>query len=108
MEKTRFSLITVIAEKGHTGLIMDAARQAGAAGGTIIKAKGTGAEGAAKFFGVSIANEKEMVYIVASAEQKDGIMASIMKNAGKNSPAQSVVFSLPVDAVCGMKLAAED
>ena len=44
-------LITVIANEGSTDAVMDAARSAGAAGGTVLHAKGTGAQRAQKFFG---------------------------------------------------------
>ena len=44
--QTAQELIIAIYEKGYTDLVMDAAREAGAAGGTTIKAKGTGAGGA--------------------------------------------------------------
>ena len=81
---------------------MDAARSAGASGGTVVKAKGTGAE-LAKFFGVSISEEKEMVYIVASRNDRDNIMKAIMEKAGNNTDAHGVVFSLPVDSVVGIK-----
>ena len=42
MEENRFSLIVVIAQKGYTELVMEAARSANAGGGTIIHAKGIG------------------------------------------------------------------
>ena len=48
----------------YTEKVMDAARQAGAAGGTVVHAKGTGAK-YAKFFGLTLADEKEMIYIVS-------------------------------------------
>ena len=47
------NLIIVIANQGATDQVMDAAREAGAAGGTVLHAKGTGMELARKFFGVS-------------------------------------------------------
>ena len=95
-------LIITIADKGNTDLIMDVAREAGASGGTVVKAKGTGAE-IAKFFGVSINEEKEMIYIVSRREDRDNIMHAIMENAGANTEAHAVVFSLPVDKVIGIK-----
>ena len=81
---------------------MDSARNAGATGGTVLKAKGTGTD-KAKFFGVSISEEKEMVYIVAKNEQRDAIMTAIMEKAGYNTEAHGVVFSLPVESVLGIK-----
>jgi len=95
-------LILTIVDKGNTDLVMDSARGAGATGGTVVKANGTGAD-IAKFFGVSISEEKEMVYIVAKREDRDGIMRAIMEKAGSNTEAHGVIFSLPVDKVVGIK-----
>jgi nitrogen regulatory protein PII len=102
MSESKTVLIITIVDKGNTDLVMDAARSAGASGGTVVKAKGTGAE-LAKFFGVSISEEKEMVYIVASRNDRDNIMKAIMEKAGNNTDAHGVVFSLPVDSVVGIK-----
>ena len=88
-------LIVAIYERGYTDLVMDAAREAGAAGGTTINAKGTAA-GAEKFFGLSLAVEKEIVFIVSSNEKKKDIMKAIMQKAGVDSKAHALVFSLPV------------
>ncbi len=95
-------LIITVVDKGNTDTVMDAARSAGAKGGTVVRAKGTGAE-LAKFFGVSISEEKEMVYIVARRDNRDGIMKAIMDKAGVSTNAHGIVFSLPVDNVVGLK-----
>ena len=75
-------LIIVIANQGFTDKVMDAARAAGATGGTAVHAKGTGTDKAEKFLGVSLVAEKEMVLIVARQEKKNEIMRSIMDHAG--------------------------
>lgn len=99
-------LIVAIYEKGYTDLVMNAAREAGAGGGTTINAKGTGA-GAEKFFGLTLAVEKEIVFIVSSVEKKKDIMKAIMQNAGIESQAHSLVFSLPVTDSAGFRFADE-
>ena len=104
LKNTTHELIVVIAEHGYTNLIMDAARAAGAFGGTIIHAKGTGMEAAEKFMGVSLAAEKEVVFIVSKTEEKNAIMQAIMKDAGLDSKAKSIVFSLPVTDTAGLRL----
>lgn len=96
-----YELIVAIANEGRTDLVMNAAREAGAAGGTVLHGKGTGAKEEEHFFNVSIAKEKEVVLIVAKAEQKSGIMRSILKNAGPDSEAGAIVFSLPTSEVAG-------
>ncbi len=104
MQEKQMELIVAICEKGHTETVMDAARGAGARGGTVVHAKGTGSKYTNKFFGISIAEEKEMIYIVASAEQKKDIMRAIMDNAGIDSDAHTIVFSLPVSDTAGLRI----
>ena len=104
MKNTKYELIIVIANQGYSELVMEAARAQGAGGGTVIHAKGTGLEKAEKFLGVSIADEKEMIFIVAKSEMKNSIMRSIMEKAGLESKAKSVVFSLPVTDTAGLRL----
>ena len=96
-------LIVVITNQGYTDLVMDAAREAGATGGTVIQATGTGTELVQKFFGVSIATEQEMIFILTRSETKKAIMKGIMAKAGIQSAAQSLVFSLPVGDIAGLR-----
>lgn len=104
LKETKYELLVVIANQGYTDLIMDAARKAHAPGGTVIHAKGTGAEKAEKFLGVSIAVEKEMIFMVTRREGKNAIMKAIMEQAGLESEARAIVFSLPVTETAGMRL----
>ncbi|MBE5964836.1 MAG: P-II family nitrogen regulator [Lachnospiraceae bacterium] len=104
LKNTTHELIVVIAEQGYTQLIMNAARAAGAYGGTVIHAKGTGMEIAEEFMGVSLAIEKEILYIVTKTEQKNDIMKAIVKEAGIDSKAKAIAFSLPVTSTAGLRL----
>lgn len=104
LKETSHELIIVIANRGYTDLVMDAARAAGAYGGTVIQAKGTGMAQAEKFMGVSLAAEKEMVFIVTKTEQKNPIMKAVMEQVGVESKAQAIVFSLPVTDTAGLRL----
>jgi nitrogen regulatory protein PII len=108
MKNTETELIVVIANNGHTETIMDAARSAGVRGGTIIHAKGTGAQGTDKFMGMVIAEKKEMLYMVVNSADRDKVMRAIMDSSGLRTEAQAVVFSLPVSATAGMRLAADN
>ncbi|MBQ3047330.1 MAG: P-II family nitrogen regulator [Clostridia bacterium] len=102
MAESKSVLIISVVDKGYTDVVMEAARGAGAGGGTVVRAKGTGSE-IAKFFGVSISEEKEMVYIVASRKGRDNIMRAIMEKAGGKTDAHGIIFSLPVDGVIGIR-----
>lgn len=107
LKETKNELLVVIANHGYTELVMDAAREVHAAGGTVIHAKGTGTENAQQFLGVTLVPEKEMLFIVVKSEQKNSIMRAIMEKAGLESKAQSIVFSLPVTDTAGMRLIEE-
>ena len=96
----RYSLIVTIAEKGCVDMVMDAAREAGARGGTVIHAKGTAGR-MAKFFGLTIAEEKEMIYIVTGKDSEEAIVRSIIDRAGPGTEAKAVAFALPVERIAG-------
>ena len=98
-----YELIIAIINRGHSDEVMDAARAAGAMGGTVLHAKGTNPDGEKRFFGLSIADEKEMLMILTAANQKAPIMRAIMEKAGVQSPAHTVMFSLPVESVAGLR-----
>ena len=103
-----YEIVLAIANEGHTDTVMEAAREAGARGGTVLHGKGTGSKDAAKFFGVSIASEKEVIMIVAAASEKAAIMKSIINKAGTQTEAGAVVMSLPVSDVAGFGLLNND
>ncbi len=103
-----YELITVIANEGSTDTVMNAARAAGARGGTVIHGKGTQDNETAKFYNVSIASEKEIILIVSTAEQKAEIMKSILQSAGPATKAGSIAFSIPVTDVAGFGFFDED
>ena len=71
------TLITVILNTGLAEDAMAAARKAGASGGTIINARGTGKEEDVSFFGIQIVPEKEMLIILAEKSQETAILEAI-------------------------------
>ena len=101
--KFDYELIYVILNEGHSDEVMDAARPAGATGGTVIAAKGTGIASAEKFRGLSLANEREVVLIVARSAAKGDIMRAIIEKTGIDTPAGAICFSLPVSQVAGLR-----
>ena len=99
----KHELIIAILNEGHSDMVMTAAREAGATGGTVLHAKGTGSRETGKFLSVSIADEKDMVYIVAKSGEKAAIMRSINEKAGPGSRAGAICFSLPISTVVGLR-----
>ena len=104
--KFEYELILVILNQSYMDDVMQVARSAGASGGTVIHAKGT-SKNAQTFFGVSLANEKEVIMIISKASKKAGIMKAIADHTGPETPAGAITFSLPISAAAGIKDAIE-
>lgn len=100
---TEKELIVIIANRNNTDLVIDAARAGGASGGTVLNAKGTAAAGSETFMGITLASEKEIILIVAKKEDRTPIMRSVIQNAGMNTPAEAVVFALPISEAAGFR-----
>lgn len=98
-----YELIVVVLNAGFADLAMDAAREAGAGGGTVLHAKGTGSARGEKFFSVRFADEKDMLYIVAHKSEKAAVMKAIAAKAGPGTEARGICFSLPISSVMGLR-----
>lgn len=99
-----YELIVIIANSGHIDDVMDVARSAGADGGTVIHAKGTGAKYSDRFFGVSLADEKEVIFIAETKAKKAAIMKAVAEQMGPATPAGAICFTLPVSEIAGLRM----
>lgn len=98
----KYEMIYCIVNAGFTDDVMDAARECGASGGTVISARGTANQEAEKLFDITIQPEKEIVMILAPLEIKDTILHALYKKVGLDTPGQGIAFSMPVDSVVGL------
>lgn len=96
-ENSTHKLITIIVNRGFAEDAMDAARKAGAGGGTIINARGTAREGDEKFFGMEIIPEKDMVLILAENEKTDAILEAVRTLPCLAKPGSGIVFASPAE-----------
>jgi nitrogen regulatory protein PII len=92
-----FTLITVIVNNGYADDVMAAARKAGATGGTILNARGTGTEEDVKFFAIAIVPEKEMLLIVTPVDKADAIVAAISATPHLCEPGGGIVYTMNVE-----------
>ena len=102
MEK--FELVIALVNTGFSEVVMEAAKEAGAKGGTVVHARGTAGEDISKKYGIVITPDKEMILILVSAKITDKVIEEIYKKAGLSTDGQGIVFSLPVDNIAGLKL----
>ena len=97
-----YSAIYVIVDKGKAEEVIAAANHAGARGGTIVNARGSGIHEAQKFFSIEIEPEKEKVFIIARDEKKDDIIASVRTALKIDEPGNGVIYVLPINEVYGL------
>ncbi|MDR3203998.1 MAG: P-II family nitrogen regulator [Deltaproteobacteria bacterium] len=90
-------LITVIVNSGYANEIMAVARKAGARGGTILTARGTGTEEDVKFFGITLVPEKEILMIISELNTYESILAAISKVPILSEPGGGIVYTQNVE-----------
>ena len=98
-----YEVILCIVNKGFQDAVMDAAREFGATGGTVISARGTASPEAESVFGFSIQPEKEIVMILVDGKIKDDILHALYNKVGLSTPGGGIAYSMPVSEVVGIK-----
>jgi len=96
-QETDHELISVIVNRGYADDIMEAARTAGARGGTILHARGTGKPDDEKFFGITIVPEKEQVLILAERDKAPAIREAIEQLPCLDTPGIGILYTMPVE-----------
>ena len=103
MNQYKHEVIMCIVNSGFSEAVMEAAREFGARGGTVIRARGTANAEAESIFNIAIQPEKEIVMILVDTKIKDDILHALYKSVGLQTPGQGIAFSMTVDDVVGLK-----
>ena len=103
MKNYNHEVIFCIVNAGFSDVVMDAAKEFGAGGGTVIRARGTANTEAEKLFNIVVQPEKEVVMILVERAIRDDILHAVYRAVGLNTPGQGIAFSLPVDQVVGLR-----
>lgn len=97
-----YCLIVTAMQKGFAEEAMEAARAAGAAGGSVLTAATLGDKKAEQLIGVTLQKETDVLLILAKNDGKDAITEAILKKVGLKTDGGGVVFTLPVDSIAGV------
>ena len=100
--KFEHEAIFCVVNAGFSEAVMDAAKEFGARGGTVIRARGTANSESEKLFGITIQPEEEIVMILVTSDIKDDILHALYREVGLKTPGQGIAFSMPVDNVVGL------
>ena len=95
-------MIMAFVNQGFSEEVMAAARAAGAGGGTVVHSRSVVDDSALPHVGAGLAEEKDIVLIVANADTKLAIMQAIGDRCGIRTEAKGIVYSFPIDSVIGL------
>ena len=102
VENPMYNLIMAIVERGKAEAAVEAARDAGARGGTIIHARGSGIHETSKIFSIEIEPEKEIALIISESTLAEKIASSISDRLNINEPGNGVIFIQSINKVYGL------
>jgi nitrogen regulatory protein P-II 1 len=99
----RFKVIIATVKTDVTDRIVDAAKEAGATGATIIPGRGTGIHEAKTIFGLALETQTDVVMFLLEEHLVETVMNAIFKAGRFEKPGTGIAFVLPVDQVTGLE-----
>ena len=99
----RFKLILSSVKAAITDPVVDAAKNAGATGATIIPGRGTGIHEAKTFFGLSLESQTDMIIFLVEEHLSDKILNAVKEAGDFQKPGTGIAFVLPVEQVVGLE-----
>ncbi|MGN1062163.1 MAG: hypothetical protein ACI4RO_03460 [Candidatus Scatosoma sp.] len=101
-KEREYSLLVTAMQKGFAEEAMEAARSAGAAGGTVLTSATLNDKKAEQLIGVTLQKETDILLILVKNDAKQAITQAILQKVGLKTDGGGVVFSLPVDDIAGV------
>lgn len=101
-QECSYDLIVTIVNKGDSEKVVEASRNSGAEGGTILSGRGTGIHEQAKLFGLTIEPEKELVLTLIKNELTSRVLEAIVDEIQLNRPGKGIAFVIKVERVVGI------
>ena len=99
----RFKIILAPVKTEKTDQVVDAAKQAGATGATIILARGTGMHEAKTFFGLTLEAQTDIIMFLVEEHIVQDILDAINAAGEFSKPGTGIAFVLPVEQVIGLE-----
>lgn len=101
-------LVIAVVNQKYSDAAIDAARNAGATGCTLLHTKSIGNAVAEARIGTTLKTETDTLTFLTTTEYKPKIMEAVKAVAGLQTEGSAVLFSLPVDTLVGIGRFAKD
>ena len=99
----RFKIIFASVKSDITDKIVDAAKEAGATGATIVPARGTGIHEAKTFFGLSLEVQTDIILFLLEEHLVPNVLETIGRVGEFDKPGTGIAFVLAVEQVMGLE-----
>ncbi len=99
-----FKLIISLVEDNKTDAVMDAAREAGATGATVINhARGEGLKRSKTFFGLTLETQRDVLFFLVEEHMSRSILETIAKvGQFDEKPGTGIAFQIDVEDAVGV------
>lgn len=98
----QFKLIIAFVKPNITDSVVDAMKEAGATGATIIPARGTGIHEAKSFFGLSIEDQTDIIVFLVEEHVVETLMQVIQLEGKFDEPGTGIAFVMPIEHIAGL------
>ena len=100
-----FKLIIALVDDSRTNAVMDAAREAGATGATVVgAARGEGLRPRKTFFGLAMEAQRDMLLFLVEEHMSRAILERISEAGGfETDPGSGLAFQIDVEDTIGLK-----
>jgi len=100
-----FKLIVVMVEDRHTNEILNASREAGATGATVVnQARGEGLSPTKTFLGLSVGNQVDLILMLVEEHLSRQILEKIAKvGQFDQEPGSGIAFQVDVEDAIGVR-----
>ena len=98
-----FYLIVSTVKPDYTDDVVDAAKEAGATGATIIPARGVGVHEAKTFFGLSLEARSDVILFLLTEVLVDSVLEAINRAGEFQKPGTGIAFVIPIDRTIGLE-----
>jgi nitrogen regulatory protein PII len=102
VDHTMYQAVYVIVDKGRGEAVVEAARDAGSQGATIINARGAGIHETSRLFAMDIEPEKELVLMILKESQTEQVIASLRAHLNIEKPGNGIIFVQNVSQTYGL------
>lgn len=99
----KFQLIVTAVKPDLTDDLIDAAKEAGATGATIIPARGVGIHEAKSFFGLTLEAQTDLILFLLEEHLVDPVLETLSKQGKFQEPGTGIAFVLPVGKTAGLE-----